>query len=164
MVFLKRTRRDLFIGTKRFSKKYFLTAQPEKKIRACGAKIIKTKFWWRRQEATRFCPGHFRINFCQSYTASYKIFGPLIFWKNIHPLDDNGVFEENSQRSFHRHKKFFENVFFEAWRLRKRLQMIVFIAAIVSVKISSKSELSSRFFGRLKFSARFEYLSLNSGS
>ena len=34
--------------------------------------------------------------------------------------------------------------------------MIVFIAAIVSVEFSSKSELSSRFFGRLKFSARFE--------
>ena len=31
------------------------------------------------------------------------------------------------------------------------LKMIVFIAAIDSVKFSSKSELSSRFFGRLKF-------------
>ena len=30
-------------------------------------------------------------------------------------------------------------------------EMIVFIAAIDSVKFSSKSELSSRFFGRLKF-------------
>ena len=38
--------------------------------------------------------------------------------------------------------------------------MIDLIAAIDSVKFSSKSELSSRFFGRLKFSARFEYLSL----
>ena len=38
--------------------------------------------------------------------------------------------------------------------------MIVFIAAIDSVKFSSKSELSSRFFGRLKIFARFEYLSL----
>ena len=32
------------------------------------------------------------------------------------------------------------------------LEMIVFIAAIDSVKFSSKSEPSSRFFGRLKFS------------
>ena len=43
---------------------------------------------------------------------------------------------------------------------RKCFQMIDFIAVIVSVKFSSKSELSSRFFGRLKFSVRFEYLSL----
>ena len=57
-------------------------------------------------------------------------------------------------------EKIFETMFFEAWRLRKRLQMIVFIAAIVSDKFSSKSELSSRFFGRLKFFALFEYLSL----
>ena len=42
----------------------------------------------------------------------------------------------------------------------KILEMIDLIAAIDSVKFSSKSELSSRFFGRLKFSARFEYLSL----
>ena len=46
-------------------------------------------------------------------------------------------------------KKFFENVFFEpVWR-RKLFD-----------KFSSKSELSSRFFGRLKFSTQFEYLSL----
>ena len=38
--------------------------------------------------------------------------------------------------------------------------MIDLIAAIDSVKFSSKSELSSRFFGRLKFSVRFEYLGL----
>ena len=31
-------------------------------------------------------------------------------------------------------------MFFEAWRLRKRLQMIVFIAAIVSDKFSSKTD------------------------
>ena len=57
-------------------------------------------------------------------------------------------------------EKFFENLFFEAWRVRKCFQMIVFIAANVSVKFSSKSELSSRFFGCLKFPARFEFLSL----
>ena len=38
--------------------------------------------------------------------------------------------------------------------------MIDLIAAIDSVKFSFKSELSSRFFGRLKFSMRFEYLGL----
>ena len=37
-------------------------------------------------------------------------------------------------------------------RRNKIFEMIVFIAAIDSVKFSSKSELSSRFFGRLKFS------------
>ena len=37
-------------------------------------------------------------------------------------------------------------------RPRKVLEMIAFIAAIDSVKFSSKSEPSSRFFGRLKFS------------
>ena len=58
-------------------------------------------------------------------------------------------------------EQIFETMFFEAWRLRKRLQMIVFIAAIVSDKFSSKSELSSRFFGHLKFFALFEYLSLH---
>ena len=36
------------------------------------------------------------------------------------------------------------------------LKMIVFIAAIEPVKFSSKSELSSRFFDRLKFSVPFE--------
>ena len=36
---------------------------------------------------------------------------------------------------------------------KKNLEMIVFIAAIDFVKFSSKSELSSRFFGRLNFSA-----------
>ena len=53
-------------------------------------------------------------------------------------------------------EKIFENVFFEpVWR-GKLFQLKVFGAAIDSVKFSSKSELSSRFFGRLKFSVLFE--------
>ena len=53
-------------------------------------------------------------------------------------------------------EQIFENVVFEpVWR-GKLFQMKVFGAAIDSVKFSSKSELSSRFFGRLKFSALFE--------
>ena len=51
-------------------------------------------------------------------------------------------------------------MFFEPVWHRKRFQILVFIAAIDSVKFSSKSELSSRFFGRLKFSVLFEYLGL----
>ena len=48
-------------------------------------------------------------------------------------------------------ENFFENVVFEpVWR-GKLFQMKVFGAAIDSVKFSSESELSSRFFGRLKF-------------
>ena len=43
------------------------------------------------------------------------------------------------------------------WR-GKLLEMIDFTAAVNSIKFSSKSELSSRFFGRLKFFALFEYL------
>ena len=49
-------------------------------------------------------------------------------------------------------------MFFEAERRGKLFQMKVLGAAIDSDKFSSKSELSSRFFGRLKFSVRFEYL------
>ena len=75
-----------------------------------------------------------------------------------------GVTEPHKNRDKYSNRnsreKFFENVFFEAWRLRKRFQMIVFIAAIVSDKFSSRSELSSRFFGRLKFFVLFEYLGL----
>ena len=53
-------------------------------------------------------------------------------------------------------EKNFENVVFEpVWR-GKLFQMKVFGAAIDSDKFSSKSELSSRFFGRLKFSVLFE--------
>ena len=53
-------------------------------------------------------------------------------------------------------EKKFENVVFEpVWR-GKLFQMKVLGAAIDSDKFSSKSELSSRFFGRLKFSALFE--------
>ena len=53
-------------------------------------------------------------------------------------------------------EKKIENVVFEpVWR-GKLFQMKVFGAAIDSVKFSSKSELSSRFFGRLKISALFE--------
>ncbi len=37
--------------------------------------------------------------------------------------------------------------------LKNILEMIVFIAAIDFIKFSSKSELSSRLFGRLNFSA-----------
>ena len=51
--------------------------------------------------------------------------------------------------------------FLEAEWCGKLFQMKVFCAAIDSVKFSSKSELSSRFSGRLKFSALFEYLSLS---
>ena len=50
----------------------------------------------------------------------------------------------------------FENMFFEAERRGKLFQMKVLGAAIDSDKFSSKSELSSQFFGRLKFSALFE--------
>ena len=47
-------------------------------------------------------------------------------------------------------EKLLETIFFEAaWR-RKLFQMKVFGAAIDSEKCSSKSELSSRFFGHLK--------------
>ena len=53
-------------------------------------------------------------------------------------------------------EKFFENVFFEpVWR-RKLFQMKVWVAAINSIKFSSKSELTSRFFSRLKFRFFFE--------
>ena len=41
--------------------------------------------------------------------------------------------------------------------------MKVFCVAIDSVKFSSKSELSARFFGCLKFSVLFEYLGLELG-
>ena len=51
-------------------------------------------------------------------------------------------------------RNFFSTRFFEpVWR-GKHLEIIDFIAAIRSVKFSSKSELSSRFFGRLKFLAK----------
>ena len=53
-------------------------------------------------------------------------------------------------------EKNFENMFFEAERRGKLFQMKVLGAAVDSDKFSSKSELSSRFFGRLKFSALFE--------
>ena len=43
---------------------------------------------------------------------------------------------------------------------KKFSEMIVFMAAIDSVKKSSKSELSSRFFGRLKFSAVFRIFAI----
>ena len=53
-------------------------------------------------------------------------------------------------------ENFFENVFFEpVWR-RKLFQMKVWVAAINSIKFSSKSELTSRFFSRLKFRFFFE--------
>ena len=53
-------------------------------------------------------------------------------------------------------EKIFENMFFEAERRGKLFQMKVLGAAIDSDKFSSKSELSSGFFGCLKFSALFE--------
>ena len=57
-------------------------------------------------------------------------------------------------------EKLFENIFFEpVWR-GKLFQMKVWVAAIDSVKFSPKSELSLRFFGRLKFFVLFEYLGL----
>ena len=50
--------------------------------------------------------GHFRINFCQTHPASSQKFRtPLFLEKNVHPLDEKGVFEENPQRSFHRRQK-----------------------------------------------------------
>ena len=53
-------------------------------------------------------------------------------------------------------EKNIENVFFEpVWR-RKLFQMKVWVAAINSIKFSSKSELTSRFFSRLKFRFFFE--------
>ena len=53
-------------------------------------------------------------------------------------------------------EKKIENVFFEpVWR-RKLFQMKVWVAAINSIKFSSKSELTSRFFSRLKFRFFFE--------
>ena len=45
-------------------------------------------------------------------------------------------------------------MFFEAEQRGTLFQMKVFCAAIDSVKFSSESELSSRFFGRLKFLVR----------
>ena len=56
--------------------------------------------------------------------------------------------------------KCLETIFFEAEWHGKRFQMKLVCAAIDSVKFSSKSELSSQFFGRLKLSMAFEYLSL----
>ena len=68
---------------------------------------------------------------------------------------DSDIYSNRNSR-----EKMFETMFFEAvWRW-KLFQMQVWVAAIDSVKFSSKSELSSRFFGRLKFSVRFEYLGL----
>ena len=40
---------------------------------------------------------------------------------------------------------------------QKFLEMIVFMAAIDSIKFSSKTELSSQFFGRLKFSGVLKF-------
>ena len=47
---------------------------------------------------------------------------------------------------------FFENLFFEPVWHGKLFKMKVWVAAIDSDKFSSKSELSSQFFSRLKFS------------
>ena len=75
-----------------------------------------------------------------------------------------GCMEANDRQNLRRanysnrgwREKIFENMFFEAERRGKLFQMKVLGAAIDSDKFSSKSELSSRFFGRLKFSALFE--------
>ena len=75
-----------------------------------------------------------------------------------HPLKGN-VYSDKHSSSNSRETKF-ETMFFEAEWCRKLFQMKVFLAAIDSVKFSSQSEISSRFFGLLKFSARFEYLFL----
>ena len=67
----------------------------------------------------------------------------------------NSASRENKFQSAVRAKKNIENVFFEpVWR-RKLFQMKVWVAAINSIKFSSKSELTSRFFSRLKFSIFF---------
>ena len=71
-----------------------------------------------------------------------------------------GDFERPLRRRFREVFAKFSRSFSEKTAPKKFLEMIVFIAAIDFVKFSSKSELSSRFFGRLKFSVRFEYLSL----
>ena len=66
---------------------------------------------------------------------------------NLRASPDRALYSNRGWR-----EKNFENVVFEpVWR-GKLFQMKVFGAAIDSVKFSSKSELSSRFFGRLKFS------------
>ena len=61
--------------------------------------------------------------------------------------------DENIQAAIRARKN--QNHVFEAERCGKLFQMKAFCAAIDFVKFSSKSELSSRFFGRLKFSAVF---------
>ena len=60
-----------------------------------------------------------------------------------------GDFERPLRRRF---REVFAQLFRENCP-QKILEMIVFIAAIDFVKFSSKSELSSQFFGRLNFSA-----------
>ena len=62
------------------------------------------------------------------------------------------------RRRRRRRRRRFREVFAQLFHQtcpKKILEMIVFIAAIDSIKFSSKSELSSRFFGRLKFSKVF---------
>ncbi|MEC7202026.1 MAG: hypothetical protein VXW84_15395, partial [Verrucomicrobiota bacterium] len=75
-------------------------------------------------------------------------------WKTDrrHRLQRDIYSNRNSQEFF------LETIVFEAeWR-QKLFQMKVLAAAIDSIKFSSKSELSSRFFGRVKF--RPTYLQL----
>ena len=57
-----------------------------------------------------------------------------------------------------------ETMCFEAEWCGKLFQIKVFCAAIDSAKLSSKLELSWGFFGCLKFSVLFGYLSLVKGS
>ena len=64
-----------------------------------------------------------------------------------------GDFERPLRRRFREVFAKFSRSFSEKTAPKKFLEMIVFIAAIDFVKFSSKSELSSRFFGRLNFSA-----------
>ena len=76
--------------------------------------------------------------------------------KSIFPaINIQTVFREISR------KKLFETIFFEpGWR-KKLFRDVDLIAAIRSVFFSSKSELSSRFFGQKKCFVLFEYLSLH---
>ena len=74
----------------------------------------------------------------------------FVFLSTLAVLGQGSLFKARLAR------KRFENIFFEAERRGKLLQMKVFGAAIDSDKFSSKLELSSQFFGRLKFSALFE--------
>ena len=74
---------------------------------------------------------------------------------------ETSIFSEHFIQTAGRAKHFLKTFFFEAVCRGKLLEMKIGVAAIELVRFSSKSELSSRFFGRLKFSALFEYIALH---